>query len=68
MKQKISVSTALVVTVAIFIIVLIITKLFKLEELPIQTVGVLFGGVITALITYFLLLGQLKPKKTKNET
>lgn len=65
MKQKVSVSTALIVTVAIFIIVLIITKLFKLEELPIQTVGVLFGGVITALITYFLLLGQTQAEENK---
>jgi hypothetical protein len=65
MKQKVSVGTALIVTVAIFIIVLIVTKLFKLEELPIQTVGVLFGGVITALITYFLLLGQTQAEENK---
>ncbi len=65
MKQKISVSTALIITVAIFIVVLIVTKLFKIEELPIQTVGVLFGGVITALITYFLLLGQTQAEENK---
>lgn len=65
MKQKISVSTALIVTVAIFITVIVITKLFKLEELPSQTIGVLFGGVITALITYFLLLGQTQAEENK---
>ncbi len=65
MKQKISVSTALLVTVALFIGVIIITRLFKLEELPIQTIGVLFGGVITALITYFLLIGQTQAEENK---
>jgi hypothetical protein len=65
MKKKVSVGSALVITVAIFIIVLIITKLFKLEDLPMQTIGVLFGGVITALITYFLLLGQTQAEENK---
>jgi hypothetical protein len=67
MKKKVSVGTALIVTVALFIIVIIITKLFKLEELPIQTVGVLFGGVITALITYFLLIGQTQAEENKEK-
>ncbi len=65
MKLKVSVGSALIVTVAIFLIILVITKLFQLEELPIQTVGVLFGGVITALITYFLLLGQTQAEENK---
>jgi len=55
----------LIVTFIIFIVVIIITKLFSIEELPIQTTGVLFGGVITALITYFLLIGQSKAEELK---
>lgn len=65
MKQRVSVGSALIITVAIFIVVLVITKLFKLEDLPLHTVGVLFGGVVTALITYFLLLGQTQAEESK---
>jgi len=65
MKQKVSIGAALIVTVVIFLTLLIVTKLFKIEDLPIQTIGVLFGGVITALITYFLLLGQTQAEENK---
>lgn len=67
MKQKINISTALIISVAIFIIIIVVTKLFKLEDLPIQTTGVLFGGVLTALITYYLLLGQTQAEEVKEK-
>ena len=63
MKNKINISIAIIV--AIFIVLIVVTKLFKITELPLQTVGVLFGAVITALITYFLLLGQSQAEEIK---
>lgn len=63
MKQKINLSIGIIIV--IFLAILVITKLFTLTDLPLHTIGVLFGAVITALITYFLLLGQSQAEEIK---
>lgn len=63
MKNKINLS--IIITVIIFMVLVVITRLFSISDLPLQTVGVLFGGVLTALITYFLLVGQTQAEENK---
>jgi len=63
MKNRINISIAIIVIV--FITIVVATRLFKIADLPLQTIGVLFGAVITALITYFLLLGQSQAEENK---
>ncbi|MBT0550170.1 hypothetical protein [Riemerella anatipestifer] len=65
MSSKNNITSAIIINVIVFFVLLIVTKLVNLEELPTQTIGVLFGGVITALITYFLLIGQTQAEEHK---
>jgi hypothetical protein len=55
----------LIISVLIFVLITVFTKLFKLADLPLQTIGVLFGAVITAVITYVLLSGQSQAEEVK---
>jgi hypothetical protein len=49
----------------VFIGVSIATKLFDGADLPVQISGALFDAVITALMTYFLLAGQIGHEEVK---
>jgi hypothetical protein len=55
------------ITVLLFLAVTVATRLYKIEDLPLQTVGALLGSVVTALITYYLLIGQSKSEEEKEK-
>lgn len=64
-KKIKKINLGIVIIIIVFLIVVVVTKLLKVTDLPLQTIGVLFGAVITALITYFLLLGQSQAEEIK---
>jgi hypothetical protein len=58
---------ALVVSFAIFIGVIALSHVYEISELPMQVVGALFGAVVAAMITYFLLEGQTSQEELKEK-
>ncbi|WKS99599.1 hypothetical protein NYR30_12975 [Gallibacterium salpingitidis] len=52
----------------IFLVVSIVFRTLQLEELPIQITGTLFGVVVTAIITVFLLNGQSASEEKRDKS
>ena len=55
----------LVVLIIVFLIGTVTTKLYTVNELRLETMGVFFGAIITSLVTYFLLMGQSSAEEAK---
>ncbi|MDU8923348.1 hypothetical protein RYD26_00175 [Pasteurellaceae bacterium LIM206] len=52
----------------IFVIVSVVFRNLTIDDLPIQVTGTLFGVVITAIITVFLLNGQSASEEQRDKS
>ena len=63
--SKNRITIGLLVCVFAFLAITYFSKIYQIGDLPIQFVGALLGSVATAVITYFLLVGQTSSEERK---
>ena len=63
--NKNTVTFGLLLTLFVFLAITYFSKIYQIGDLPVQFVGALLGSVATAVITYFLLVGQTTSEERK---
>lgn len=62
---KKQVTFGLLLCLFVFLAISYFSKIYQIGDLPVQFVGALLGSVATAVITYFLLVGQTASEEMK---
>lgn len=62
---KKQVTFGLLLCLFVFLAISYFSKIYQIGDLPVQFVGALLGSVATAVITYFLLVGQTASEERK---
>lgn len=63
--KKNYVTIGILICLFVFLAITYFSRIYKIGDLPVQFIGALLGSVATAVITYFLLVGQTLSEERK---